>query len=59
MVRYVNFLISGGIVRSADVYAPIAMKAMWPKERTPELPLKICSAEHDHQHQEHRTAMSV
>ena len=41
MERYVNFLISGGIVRSADMYAPMAMNAMWPKESTPELPLKI------------------
>ena len=41
--RNVNFLISSGIVSSADIYAPTAMKATWPKERTPELPLKICS----------------
>jgi hypothetical protein len=33
-----------GIVRSAAVYAPTATNATWPKERTPELPLKICSA---------------
>ena len=33
--RYVNSLISGGIVSSADVYAPIATKATWPNESTP------------------------
>ena len=43
MDRYVNFLMLGrdGEQRRA-CRRPIAMNAMWPKERTPELPLKIC-----------------
>ena len=44
IVRNWNPLSAVGIVRSAEKYAPIATKVAWPKESTPELPLKICSA---------------
>ena len=40
--RNVNFLISSGIVSSADMYAPTAMNATCPNDSTPELPEKIC-----------------
>ncbi len=42
--RNVNCLIAVGIVSSAEVYAPTATNATWPKDRIPELPLNICSA---------------